>query len=61
MHRNDAPVSDELNPNDGVVTLLTATGRLVIVAAAGGVVSMASSVLPLPTLPAASVALTVNR
>jgi hypothetical protein len=58
---NEAPVSAELNPKEGVVTLLTASGWLVMLGATGATVSMVRSVLALPTLPAASVPLTVNR
>jgi hypothetical protein len=58
---NEAPGSSEVNPNEGVVTLLTAAGWLVMLGATGATVSMVRLVLALPTLPAASVPRTVNR
>ena len=57
---NEAPAS-AVKANDTTVPGPEAGGALVIVGAEGAVVSTVSAEVALPTLPAESVALTVNR
>ena len=60
VQTNEAPAS-AVKPNDTTVPVPEAGGALVIVGAEGAVVSTVSAEAALPTLPAESVALTVNR
>jgi hypothetical protein len=60
VHRNETPGSADVKPKLTVVDVVVAGGPLVMTGAAGAAVSIVTDPVADPTLPAASVALTVN-